>query len=297
MSTPDDTPSASTPPKPRAAGRSFRYLCPRCQAELTAVMAEAQSAKACPQCGQPAVVPRAPVGINTGAGTNRLPVAIAVGDAPKPPAVPLTAPASVPPPPVGVVSPPPPTPPPPPRLPAASVPWVAPFSAGAVLGLLLGVVGFLAFAGFRHGRGVGDTDQLQAQLTFVQTQWRLAEISRDRITKDYLITLEIYKTNQKSGLNVADMVTATERAIAAEKGKIGKAADEIARALSPLVARFKADATLLDQPLAAAMATGGGQGPEVLTEVKTILQQAPAESDRWPAYLHDAVAKKLAPSP
>ena len=293
MSTPADTPAPSIPPKSRAAGRAFRYLCHSCRAELKALLAEAQATKACAQCGQPATVPRAPVGINTGTGAHRLPVALAVGNAPQLPAVPLTTPALAQPPPVVAAPPPQPSPP----RPRASNLWVAPFSASTALGILLGVVGFLAFAGFRHGRGVGDTDQLKAQLTFVQTQWRLAEISRDRITKDYLITLEIYKTNQKSGLNVADMVAATERAIAAERGKIGHAVDEITRALAPLAGRFKADATLLDRPLAEAVAAGGGQGPEVLTELKTILQQAPAESDRWPAYLHDAVAKKLAPVP
>ena len=217
MSTPADTPAPSIPPKSRAAGRAFRYLCPSCRAELTALLAEAQATKACAQCGQPATVPRAPVGINTGTGAHRLPVALAVGNAPQLPAVPLTTPALAQPPPVVAAPPPQPSPP----RPRASNLWVAPFSASTALGILLGVVGFLAFAGFRHGRGVGDTDQLKAQLTFVQTQWRLAE----------------------------------------------------------------------------AVAAGGGQGPEVLTELKTILQQAPAESDRWPAYLHDAVAKKLAPVP
>ena len=51
MSSSADQPEpAKSVAKPKPAGRVFRWLCPHCQHELTAGLAEVHTERVCPQC-------------------------------------------------------------------------------------------------------------------------------------------------------------------------------------------------------------------------------------------------------
>jgi len=155
--------------------------------------------------------------------------------------------------------------------------------------------------GMSHPGAVGffksvSADELKSALNLVQTQWRLAQISNERIDSDLQVTLTIYKTQQQSGLNMADVIASTERAIAAEKAKIGQAVEEISQALVTLVPYYKRNPKFLDDRVDEAERDGRKQAVESLTHLRTILSQVPADSAHWSEHFKQSVGRQLIPN-